>query len=129
AHGIALAIHIDDDVPDIVRVDRDKVAWAITSLIGSALRHVRAPGGSIDVGVSYDAATSTVSIVVRDDGPGIPAERLARLRDRSAWHPGAALALLLVEDIAVAHGGRLEIDSRADPHEHFTIIRLTLPAD
>jgi signal transduction histidine kinase len=51
ALGVTLAIHIDENVPDTVRVDRDKVAWAITSLVGSALRHVRTPDGSIDVHV------------------------------------------------------------------------------
>ena len=39
--GIALTLRIDDEVPSTVRLDRDKVAWAITSLVGSALRHVR----------------------------------------------------------------------------------------
>ena len=41
-------------------LDGDKVAWAVASLVGTALRHVRRgtqlmPGGSIDVNVRYDA--------------------------------------------------------------------------
>jgi signal transduction histidine kinase len=125
---ITLTIRIDDDVPDTVYLDRDKVAWIITSLVGSAVRHVRTPGGTIDVHVGFDAAPSTLSISVRDDGSGIPAEKLKRLLKRGGWHPGSALALLLVEDIAIAHGGGIEIESKADPAEHFTTVRVTIPA-
>jgi signal transduction histidine kinase len=126
--GVDLRISIDDDVPDAVRLDRDKVAWVITNLVGSALRHVRAPGGSVGVAVSYDVARSMMSIAVRDDGPGIAADRVNRMLTRGTWRPGAALALLLSEDIAVAHGGALEIQSSADRLNHFTEIRFTIPA-
>jgi|RhiMetdeSRZDD1v2_1073273.scaffolds.fasta_scaffold152314_3 signal transduction histidine kinase len=126
--GVTLSIIIDDDVPDAVHLDRDKVAWAITSLVGSALRHVRTPGGRIDVRVSYDVGRAILSIAVRDDGPGIPADRLERLLKRGSWQPGAALALLLVEDVAVAHRGRVEVESSNDRLEHFTKISVTIPA-
>jgi signal transduction histidine kinase len=125
--GIALAIHVDIGVPERLLLDRDKVAWVVTSLVGSALRHVRTPGGSIAVDVAYDDARSRVSVEVRDDGLGIPAHTLSRLLNRDGWHPGAALALLLVEDIAIAHGGNLHIESKNDRSEHFTKICFTIP--
>jgi signal transduction histidine kinase len=112
--GITLAIVIDD--------------WAITSLVGSALRHVASPGGRIDVRVSYDAAGGCVSITVRDDGPGISPEQVTRMLNRTNWHPGAALALLLVEDIAKAHGGGIHVRSSAERSGHFTEIRFTVSA-
>jgi len=126
--GVRLAIHIDDQVPDVVDLDREKVGWVITSLVGSALRHVRVPGGRIDVLVGYERSVSTFTIEVRDDGQGIPAAQLGRLLVRDEWRPGNALALLLVEDIAVAHGGRLEIQASTDPRDHFTGIRFVAPA-
>jgi signal transduction histidine kinase len=126
AHGVRLNIHIDDSVPTAVHVDRDKVAWAITSLVGSALRHVQGPGGLIIVSVSYESHSQLV-ISVRDNGPGISAERLRNLLRRDRWRPGSALALLLIEDIAVAHGGRLDVESKADALDHFTSVRLTIP--
>jgi signal transduction histidine kinase len=124
--GIALAVRIDDDVPATVHLDRDKVAWAITSLVGSALRHVRGPRGSVDVHVSF-AEPSGLGVSVRDNGPGIPADQLSRLLKREGWHPGSALALLLVEDIAVAHGGGVRIESRSDHLDHFTSVSFTIP--
>jgi signal transduction histidine kinase len=128
AAGIRLTVRIDDDVPDFVEIDRNKVAWVITNLLGSAIRHVRTPGGLVDLHVTYDAPKSAMAIAVRDNGPGISAERLKKLLDRQGWHPNAALALLLVEDIAMAHGGSVQIESetRSTP---FTTIRFSVPVD
>lgn len=125
SHGLTLGI--DQAVPDAVSLDRDKVGWAITSLVGSALRHVRAPGGAIDVHVAFDRAAGTLLTDVRDNGPGIPADRLDKLLTRGGWRPGGALALLLVEDIAIAHGGSVVIESRTGPPHPFTRIRVTIP--
>jgi signal transduction histidine kinase len=127
ALGIVLTLHIDDDVPTKVQLDRDKVAWAITSLVGGALRHAHGPDRRVDVHVSWDGASSILTVSVRDNGPGIPPDRLSRLLTREGWHPGSALALLLVEDIAVAHGGRLEVESKTDQFDHFMAVRFTIP--
>jgi signal transduction histidine kinase len=124
--GITLTLRIDDEVPSAVRLDRDKVAWAITSLVGSALRHVHGPDRSVDVHVSADAESNLV-VCVRDNGPGIPSDQLNKLLQREGWHPGSALALLLVEDIAAAHGGSVRIKSRTDTLDHFTSICFTIP--
>jgi signal transduction histidine kinase len=126
ALGVTVTIRLDDTVPDIVDLDRDKVAWAITSLMGSALRHVRAREGIIRVDVSYDPARSVVTIAVFDNGPGIPQEQLNRLLHRGPWRPGSALALQLVADIAAAHGGGIEIESQTDPLDHFTKVSFTI---
>ena len=126
AHGMRLDIRIDDNVPTTVHVDRDKVAWAITSLVGSALRHVQGPGGLIAVNAWCDPQSQLI-VSVRDNGPGISAERLKTLLRRDRWRPGSALALLLVEDIVVAHGGRLDVESKADALDHFTSVRMTIP--
>jgi len=127
--GIALALRIDDEVPAAVRMDRDKVAWAITSLVGSALRHVHGPNGRVDVHVAWDRTASVLSVSVRDNGSGMPDSQLTTLFRRERWHPGTALALLLVEDIAAAHGGGITVRSSTDPAQHFTDVRFTIPSD
>ena len=132
--NVTLKVRIADDVPAVLEIDADKVAWAVTNLVGTALRHVRrgtqrTPGGTIDVSAHYDAAKSELIVVVRDDGPGIPFERLSKLLNRGTRsQPGGALALLLVEDVAVAHGGGIEIESNADRAAQYTSVRLTIPA-
>jgi signal transduction histidine kinase len=84
ASHVTLKVVVADDVPAVVYLDSEKVAWAVTTLVGNALRYVlsglrRKPGGRIDVLASFNAATSDVTIEVRDDGPGIPADSVARL--------------------------------------------------
>jgi signal transduction histidine kinase len=76
--------------------------------------------------VSYDRGSESLLFTVKDNGPGIPPERLRRLLQRDAWHPAGALALLLVEDIAAAHGGRLQIESDTRPGVHFTSVTFTI---
>ncbi len=120
--GVTLTTRVDENVPEVVNLDRDKVAWAITSLVRSALRHVRR-GGTIVLHVSYERPRSTLRLSVRDDGPGIPPERLKR----ENWHTGSALALLLVDYIAVAHGGQIVVESKTDRLDHFTKISFTIP--
>jgi len=55
-------------------------------------------------------------------------EQLKRLLQRENWHPGGALGLLLVQDIAVAHGGSLTIESRTERDDPFTGVAFTIPA-
>lgn len=134
AQDVALKVRVADDVPVPLHLDGDKVAWAIASLVGTALWHVRRgthlmPGGSIEVNVRYDPGPGHLTIDVRDDGAGIPLDKLKGLLNRGAHsHPGQALALLLVEDIAAAHGGGIEIESNRDRFDHFTNVHITIPA-
>src|SRR5687768_11322036 len=60
------------DIPPL-RVDRDKLAWAVTALVGNALRYVAAGevggevGGSVVVHVTRVEGGGTVEISVQDD--------------------------------------------------------------
>lgn len=74
----------------------------------------------------------TLTIEVRDSGPGIPAERLSRVFDRfhredrarSRQQGGAGLGLPIARTIVEAHGGRIEAGSA--PGEG-TRMRIQLP--
>jgi len=90
---------------------------------------VRKPGGSVGVHVGYDCVRPSLCIAVHDDGPGISSDRLDRLLRRGPWQPGGALALLLVEDIARAHGGGIKIESRTSGSDHSTVVAFTIPVE
>jgi len=127
----SLTLTIADDVPAQLTLDAEKVAWAVTTLVGNALRYIRPgtrrmPGGAIAVQMSHNAVANEVTISVQDDGPGIPADKVAHLFDRNG-RPQAGLALLLVRDIVVAHGGKCDVQSRTEAFDHGTTVRLTLP--
>ena len=63
------------------------------------------------------SAHGYVEFVVRDSGPGIPADQLPHLFDRfwqgaRARRGGAGLGLAIVKGIVEAHGGRVFAESR-----------------
>lgn len=120
------------DVPKMP-VDREKVAWAVTALVGNALRYVvrgESPsdaGGSVVVHLTWEPASQELSISVQDDGPGIPPEKLPFLFERKEGAVAAeGLALSLVRQIVTAHGGRIEVESRCEADDHGTSITIIL---
>ena len=134
ADDVTLSVEVAADVPALVHLDSEKVAWAVTTVVGNALRYMRSGsrrtgGGTISVRTSYDRSTSEFTIEVQDDGPGIPADTVTRLFRRDGLNVrGAGLALLLIRDIMAAHGGRVDVRSSKGAVGHGTTIRLTFPA-
>jgi signal transduction histidine kinase len=58
AIGVALNIQVSDDVSSGLALDAEKVSWAVTTLVGNALRYVRSASGrfsgrTIDVRASH----------------------------------------------------------------------------
>ncbi len=132
AADVTLDVSVDDRVPLLVRIDADKIGWAISALVGNALRYVRhgsqvMPGGAVTVRVSYQDIRPAVIVEVADDGPGIPADRLPSLFEATPERPRAALGLLIIRDVVVAHAGQLEVRGNTGPAGHGTTIRITLP--
>jgi signal transduction histidine kinase len=133
AAGVALSVTVADDVPAVVHVDSDKLAWAVTTLVGNALRYMQTgsrhlAGGLIAVRAGFDPARAELTIEVQDDGPGIPADTIARLFKRDSLNVrGSGLALLLMSDVCRAHGGTIEVRSSTAVSGHGTTVRMTLP--
>lgn len=134
AAGVALIVAIADGVPATVSLDAERVAWAVTTLVGNALRYVqsasqRMRGRTITVRAGFDPAIAHVTIEVQDDGPGIPADTVARLLRRDGLNAhGAGLALLMISDVCAAHGGAADVRSATGPADHGTTVRMTFPA-
>jgi two-component sensor histidine kinase len=129
---VALTIEVEN-APDPVPLDADKIAWAVTALVGNALRYVRhgsqtMPGGTIGVRVSYPAGAAEFTIEVQDDGPGISPEHLRQLSGDAGTGTHGGLGLAMVRDIVAAHGGSVAILSDTDALRSGTTVRLRLPA-
>jgi two-component system sensor histidine kinase BaeS len=106
------------DVPaglPVLSADPDKLAQAFGNLLGNAIKYTPA-GGS--VAVTAGAGEREVWICVADTGPGIAAEEQRRVfepfyrseRDRR-FPQGLGLGLTIANELVLAHGGRLELDS------------------
>jgi len=96
-----------------IRGDEDAIERAVLNLVENAARHA---DRRVDVAVSTVGDEAVVR--VRDDGPGFPPELLGHAAGRfvrgAADEHGAGLGLAIVDAIAAAHGGELEIDNRPD---------------
>jgi two-component system osmolarity sensor histidine kinase EnvZ len=93
---------------------RTAVRRAVSNLVDNALRHAGEP-----VEIELKKSAGAALIEVRDRGPGIPpgeAERLkrpfTRLDAARSGRGGAGLGLAIVDRVARAHGGALELAPR-----------------
>ncbi|MFN2628298.1 MAG: sensor histidine kinase [Gaiellaceae bacterium] len=109
--------------PTIV-TDGDRVLQIISNLLSNAFRWT--PEGGV-VELSLGAANGSISVDVVDTGPGIPVAERDRIF-RPFWSRdggGTGLGLAIAHELALALGGRIELDSLPGRGSRF---RLVLPS-
>jgi signal transduction histidine kinase len=112
------------------RLDPQRITQALVALADNAVRHT-GPGTRIALGSQLTGGE--LRFRVADSGPGVaPAdrdrifERFARGADARPRSEGAGLGLAITRAIAVAHGGRVLLDSVPGRGAAFTV---ALPHD
>jgi signal transduction histidine kinase len=115
-------LRADGDAPVIV-TDGDRVLQVISNLLSNAFRWTP-DGGAIELGL--EASNGAVRVDVVDSGPGVPQGERDRIFDPFISHDvnGTGLGLPIARELAVALGGRIEVDSGAGEGSRF---RLVLP--
>ena len=111
-----------DGAPVIVS-DGDRVLQIISNLLSNAFRWTP-DGGRIDL--ELQSSNGTVTVDVADSGPGIDADARERIF-RPFWSTdgrGTGLGLPIARELAVALGGRIELQSEVGKGSRF---RLVLP--
>jgi signal transduction histidine kinase len=111
----------------LARVDESRIGQMFSNLLGNALTH-----GAANRPVVIDAVAKgdSLEISVANGGPPIPAEAQARLflpfyrGDGVSKKGGLGLGLYIASQIAVAHGGRLSVES--DPRQTRFTFRMPL---
>lgn len=108
------SIHLElaDELPALP-LDRPRVVMLVRNLVDNACRH--GAGAALPVQITTRPDGDTVLLTVRDHGPGVPEDQLAKLaepfyrpdtaRTRSAG--GTGLGLYLCRLVAQSHGGTL----------------------
>jgi signal transduction histidine kinase len=125
---VAVDVEVDDDVP-MIHGHHDALARALTNVMLNAIDACRS-GGKVLVRVRNAAAANgtarAVELSVRDNGCGIPAEKLARI-----WDPyvtskpgGTGLGLAIARQTVLAHDGSVAATSEVG---RGTEIRFVLP--
>jgi len=112
----------------IVLADQDRLTQAMMNLVENAVRHTD-EGDKISIGTSLEG--DEARLWVSDEGPGVdPADRerifgrFARGKSQRSVE-GAGLGLSIVQAIAEAHGGSVDLDSELGKGSTFVIV---LPA-
>jgi signal transduction histidine kinase len=110
-----------------VRVERQDLDEMLGNLVENAAKY---GGGRVFVTVE-PPANGRVSILIEDDGPGIPAAQRSELFTRgtrldTTGKPGTGLGLAIVRDVAEIYGGSVRLEESEDLGG--LLARLTLPA-
>jgi signal transduction histidine kinase len=108
----------------VIVSDGDRVLQIVSNLLDNAFRWTP-DGGAIELSLRAD--DGTVAVGVTDTGPGISAEERERIF-RPFWSRdggGTGLGLAIARELAVALGGRIELDTAPGRGSRFVLV---LPA-
>jgi two-component system sensor histidine kinase KdpD len=121
--GRPLDIQIHEGISPVT-ADPDMIGLALRQLIGNAVKY--SPPGSI-IAISAIQADDTVTVRVRDQGPGIPENELESIFERfyrgnrtQNSVAGTGMGLSVARDIINAHQGRLWAENRAEGGAQFS---------
>ena len=120
-----------NDVPDDLSVyaDASLLRRVFQNLIANAISHTAR--GEVTVGAREIGATGVIECSVRDNGTGIPEDRLAKVFDKletesqKEGESGLGLGLAIVKTFVEAHGGKVTVESTEGQGSTF---RFTIPA-
>jgi signal transduction histidine kinase len=130
--GSKVHVHLNDIDQVVVRGDRDRLKQLILNLVSNAIQYTP-PGG--DIFLSLAKIGEQARLIVRDTGPGIPADDLPHIFDRfyraeksrtRSKVSGFGLGLSIAHWIVEHHGGQIKVESKEGQGTTFAIWLATL---
>jgi two-component system, OmpR family, sensor kinase len=120
-HDIVLDVH-----PAIVEAANDELSRLMLNLLENALRHT--PGGT-QIHISTASSNGEATLIVEDDGPGVPAELAPTLFERFVRGAGDrggsfGLGLAIVKAVAESHGGSVVLEPSGPGRGARFVVRL-----
>jgi len=125
--GSKVRVHLNQIDEAIVKGDRDRLKQVILNLVANAIQYT--PQGG-EVFLSLKRIGEQARLIVRDTGPGIPAEdlpyiferfyRAEKSRTRSKTS-GFGLGLSITKWIVEQHGGQIKVESKEGEGTTFVI--------
>ncbi len=114
--GVEIVRHMPDRAPSL-RGDSRLISQVVINLLSNAIKFT-GEGGRVEISLTCEPGNGH-RLAIRDDGIGIVAEDLPKIREPfvqvanafSRQHEGTGLGLPLVDQIMKMHDGGLEIDS------------------
>ncbi|EQB86974.1 hypothetical protein M918_11560 [Clostridium sp. BL8] len=136
AENKGIKIQFDTEIEEkIIACDPDKIERIMLNLLSNAIKFTN-PNGNIQINV-YDGE-SDIKIVVKDDGIGIPKEKLDSVFGRFIQvdkslcrnHEGSGLGLSIAKSFVEMHGGTIKVESEyGNGTEFIIILPITLVED
>ena len=122
---------IQMEIPEMIKpihADPGRLAQVLENLVNNAIKY--APDSPVLIKITE--SSNTINIEVIDHGAGIPEkyqskvfDRFFRIPDQQSLVHGSGLGLFICKQIVQAHGGIIQLKSRAGEGSNFCI---TLPA-
>jgi signal transduction histidine kinase len=111
ARGIEIAVEMHGSLPRVM-ADPVRLTQALLNVLINAIQAVERKGR---VEVASAVNDGHVCVVVSDNGPGIPADKLASVFDPyfTTKSEGHGLGLWIAQQIAIAHGGTFQAQNGA----------------
>jgi len=120
--GLELQLHLEPGLPSIPG-DEGQIRRALLALLMNAM-DATPRGGHVAI-ETHQGQAGRVSLVVLDDGVGIPQENVRRLFTpfftTKPVGQGTGLGLAVCHGIAAAHGGEIRVESRAGGGTRMTL--------
>jgi signal transduction histidine kinase len=125
--GSKVHVHLNEIDQVYVKGDRDRLKQVFINLTANAIQYT--PQGG-DVFLSLEQIKDQARVIVRDTGPGIPAEDLPHIFERfyraeksrtRGKSTGFGLGLSIVNWIVEKHGGRIEVVSQEGKGTTFAV--------
>ncbi len=108
AKALTIDWRMDEDL--MFRGERQDLQEIIGNLLENAAIWCRA---HIRIKAEYSPNSSQFSLIIEDDGPGLPADRRAEVLKRGARldekAPGSGLGLSIVDELVRSYGGKIQL--------------------
>ena len=109
----------------MVEADMHLIERALFNLLSNAFKFTPPLGGKIEVTLRPDELSGQVYVEVRDNGSGIPEDKLPLIFDQFYQAgdsvTGTGIGLSLVRSVAELHGGHVSVWSRVNEGSVFTV--------
>jgi len=123
--GFTVEVAVAPNLPE-VPLDADAVSQALANLVDNAIKY---SGERKALRVEAAVRDGQLALSVADEGIGVPPEEQGRIfekfyrvgRSETQGRRGSGVGLALVRHIALAHGGRVTVESRPGAGSRFTL--------
>ncbi|MEQ8279870.1 MAG: HAMP domain-containing sensor histidine kinase [Deltaproteobacteria bacterium] len=116
------------DPGTVIKGDAEQLRRVIINLVGNAIDALEQhPAGRVEIASGHNLAGTELWVRVKDNGMGIPSDRIDRIFDpfHTSKDSGTGLGLAITRKVVEAHAGSIEVNSQEGEG---TTFELTFPA-